>query len=65
MCFIFSQQSYAACDKLLRSFMQGLAPFGEDIALLTYILEGDSSPRSPSSTVRDYPGEARRPEVSL
>lgn len=45
--------------------VQGVAPFGEDIALLTYVLEESSSPRSASSTAIKGGAavEARRPEV--
>ena len=44
--------------------MQGVAPFGEDIALLVYILE-ESSPRRASNGAieKEKAGEACRPEV--
>ena len=45
--------------------MQGVAPFGEDIALLVYILEEGSSPRRASDAAgeKEKAGEACRPEV--
>ncbi len=54
------QTSYG---EIRRSRVQGIAPFGEDIALLTYILEGQNSPHSTENGKLELAGEARRPEV--
>ena len=57
---MFASASRRTCS------VQGIAPFGEDIALLVYILEeGISSPRRASSAAveKGKAGEACRPEV--
>ena len=43
--------------------MQGIAPFGEDIALLAYVLEEGSSLREAQAPGNGQAGDARRPEV--
>ena len=43
--------------------MQGIAPFGEDIALLAYVLEEGSSVREAQAPGNGQAGDARRPEV--
>ena len=43
--------------------MQGIAPFGEDIALLAYVLGEGSSLREAQAPGNGQAGDARRPEV--
>lgn len=43
---------------------QGIAPFGEDIALLTYILDGDANQQEmQDGEDQTWVGDAQRPEV--